>query len=211
MGLFEYFPALAAVLCQMRCGSCCLSAGTLSVILVLRYVCSSGTLGISRAKRVAVERKLHENTVLFCPLQETHLASAERAALKIGGSQHMWQARAPHVGGAPILIRDGVGVEVGVLGKKVAQRATVTLRLSVSVNLTIASAYFPRNSDISSESLDTLLGASAPLVAGADANSHHVLWDPFRPSGGKGECIVDWCVCRRKRFDSHVGSSKHLC
>ncbi|KAH8605234.1 hypothetical protein ERJ75_001636000 [Trypanosoma vivax] len=42
--------------------------------------------------------------------------------------------------------------------------------------------------------MNTLPGASAPLVAVARANSHHVLWDPFRPSDDKGERIVDWCV-----------------
>ncbi|KAH8618281.1 hypothetical protein ERJ75_000287900 [Trypanosoma vivax] len=41
--------------------------------------------GLSQAKRVALERTLHEDMVLFCLLQETHLASAECAALKIGG------------------------------------------------------------------------------------------------------------------------------
>ncbi|KAG8343696.1 hypothetical protein TRVL_05469 [Trypanosoma vivax] len=45
--------------------------------------------GLSRAKRVAVERKLREDMVLFCLLQETRLASAECAALKIGGYQHV--------------------------------------------------------------------------------------------------------------------------
>ncbi|KAH8615395.1 hypothetical protein ERJ75_000589200 [Trypanosoma vivax] len=83
----------------MRGGSCCLSAGTLSAILVLRYVEPSGTLGSLQAKRVALERKLHEDMVLFCLLQETHLASAECAALKIGGYQHVGQARTPHGGG----------------------------------------------------------------------------------------------------------------
>ncbi|KAH8617231.1 hypothetical protein ERJ75_000394300 [Trypanosoma vivax] len=38
--------------------------------------------GLSQAKRVALERKLREDMVLFCLLQETRLASAERAALK---------------------------------------------------------------------------------------------------------------------------------
>ncbi|KAH8611157.1 hypothetical protein ERJ75_000939400 [Trypanosoma vivax] len=42
--------------------------------------------GLSQAKRVALERKLREDMVLFCPLQEARLASAECAALKIGGS-----------------------------------------------------------------------------------------------------------------------------
>ncbi|KAH8615161.1 hypothetical protein ERJ75_000612800 [Trypanosoma vivax] len=70
--------------------------------------------GLSQAKRVALERKLHEDMVLFCLLQETHLASAECAALKIGGYQHVGQARTPHGGGVSILVRDNVGVEVGV-------------------------------------------------------------------------------------------------
>ncbi|KAG8340677.1 hypothetical protein TRVL_08493 [Trypanosoma vivax] len=131
---------------------------------------------------------------LFCLLQEARLASAECAALKIGGCQHVGQARMPHGGGASILVRDGVGVEVGVLEKKVPERATVTLRFSAGASLMIASAYFPTKADVSSESLDTLLGASGPLVVGAGAKSHHVLWDPLRPSDGKGECIDDWCV-----------------
>ncbi|CCD20357.1 retrotransposon hot spot protein (RHS, pseudogene), putative, (fragment), partial [Trypanosoma vivax Y486] len=48
--------------------------------------------------------------------------------------------------------------------------------------------------DASSESLDTLLGASGPLVVGAGVNSHHVLWDLLRPSEDRKECIIDWCV-----------------
>ncbi|CCD18905.1 retrotransposon hot spot protein (RHS) [Trypanosoma vivax Y486] len=86
------------------------------------------------------------------------------------------------------------GVEVGVLEKKVPERATVTLRFSANVSLTIASAHFPRKADVSSESLDTLLGASGPWAVGADVNSHHVLWDALRLSDDKGECTVDWCV-----------------
>ncbi|KAH8615676.1 putative Endonuclease reverse transcriptase [Trypanosoma vivax] len=150
--------------------------------------------GLSQAKRVAVERRLHADIVLFCLLQETHLASAKCAALKIGGYRHVAQARTPYGTWVSILIRDEVGVEVGVLERKEPERATVTLRFSANVSLTITSAYFPRRTDVSSESLDTLLGASASLAAGADVNSHHVLWDPLRPSDDKGECIVDWCV-----------------
>ncbi|KAH8608221.1 putative Reverse transcriptase (RNA dependent DNA polymerase) [Trypanosoma vivax] len=75
----------------MRGGSCCFSAGTLSAILVLRYAEPTGTLeDLSRAKRVALERKLHEDMVLFRLLQEARLASAECAALKIGGYRHAW-------------------------------------------------------------------------------------------------------------------------
>ncbi|KAH8616855.1 hypothetical protein ERJ75_000436800 [Trypanosoma vivax] len=96
--------------------------------------------------------------------------------------------------GASILVRERVGVEVGVLEKNVPERAAVTLRFSANVSLTIASAHFPRKADVYSESLDTLLGASGPWVLGADASSHHVLWDPLRPSDEKGGCIVDWCV-----------------
>ncbi|CCD20286.1 putative Endonuclease reverse transcriptase [Trypanosoma vivax] len=150
--------------------------------------------GLSQAKRVSLKRKLHEGMVLLCLLQETQLASAECAALKIGGYQHVGQARTLHGGVASILVIDGVGVEVGVLEKKVPERETVTLRLSANVSLTIASAYFPRKEDVSSESLDTLLGASGPLVVEADANSHRMLWDAFRPSDVSRECIADWCV-----------------
>ncbi|CCD18742.1 hypothetical protein ERJ75_001034500 [Trypanosoma vivax] len=132
--------------------------------------------------------------VLFCLLQETHLASAECAALKIGGYQHVGKARAPHGGVASILVIEGVGVEVGILDKGVLERATVTPRLSGNVSLTISSAYFHRKADVSSESLDTLLGASGPLVVRADVNSPHVLCDPLLPRDNKGECIVDWCV-----------------
>ncbi|CCD19404.1 putative Endonuclease reverse transcriptase [Trypanosoma vivax] len=78
--------------------------------------------------------------------------------------------------------------------KEVPERATVTLRFSANVNLTIASPYFPRKADVHTLSLDTLLGASGPLVVGADVNSHHALWDRLRPSDDKGECILDWCV-----------------
>ncbi|KAH8616238.1 hypothetical protein ERJ75_000499200 [Trypanosoma vivax] len=150
--------------------------------------------GLSQAKRVGLERKLHEDMVLFCLLQETRLASAECAALKIGGYRHVGQARTPHGSGAPILVREGVGVEVGVLEMKVPERATVTLRFSANVSLTIASAYFPRKADVSSESLNTLPGASGPLVVGAYVNSNKVFWNPLNPGNGKGKCIVDWCV-----------------
>ncbi|CCD20566.1 hypothetical protein, conserved, partial [Trypanosoma vivax Y486] len=150
--------------------------------------------GLSQSKRVALERKLHEDMVLFCLLQETHLASAECAALKIGEYQHVGQARTPHGGGVSILVRDGVGVEEGVLEKKVPERKTVTLRFSANANLTSTSAYFRKKADISSVSLDALLGTSGSLVVGAGVNSIHVLWDPLRPSDDKGECIVDWCV-----------------
>ncbi|KAH8615954.1 hypothetical protein ERJ75_000530200 [Trypanosoma vivax] len=132
--------------------------------------------------------------VLFCLFQETHLASAECAGLKTGRYQHVGQARTPHGGGASILVREGVGVEVGVLDRKVPERAAVTLRFSANASLTIASAYFPRRADVSSESLDTLLGASGPLVVGACLNSHHVLCDALGPSGDKGECMAHWCV-----------------
>ncbi|KAH8611123.1 putative Endonuclease reverse transcriptase [Trypanosoma vivax] len=178
----------------MRGGVCRLSALALSATLVLRCAGPRGPLGASRAKRVGLERKLREDMVLFCLLQETRLASAECAALKIGGYRHAGQARTPHGGGVSILVRDGVGVEASALDKKAPERAAVALRFSANVSLTITSAYFRRKADASSESLDTLLGASGPLVAGADVNSHHVLWDPLRPSEDKGECILDWCV-----------------
>ncbi|KAG8339495.1 putative Endonuclease reverse transcriptase [Trypanosoma vivax] len=132
--------------------------------------------------------------VLFCLLQETHLASAGRAAFKIGGYQHVGQARTPHGEREPILVREGVGVDVGVLEKKVPERATVTVRFSTNASLTITSAHIARKADVCSESLDTLLGASGSLVVGADVNAHRVLWDPLRPSDDKGACIVDWCV-----------------
>ncbi|KAH8612797.1 hypothetical protein ERJ75_000855900 [Trypanosoma vivax] len=150
--------------------------------------------GLPWAKRVALKRKLHEAAVLFCLLQGTRLASAECAGLKIGGCQHMWQAGTPHGGGVSILVRERVGVEVGVLEKKILETATVTLRFSANVCLKIASGHFPRKADTFSESLDTLLGASGPLAVGAGARSHHVLWDPFRPSDDRGECIVDSCA-----------------
>ncbi|KAH8607736.1 hypothetical protein ERJ75_001382000 [Trypanosoma vivax] len=70
----------------------------------------------------------------------------------------------------------------------------MTLRRLGDVSLTIASAHFRKKADVSSESPDTLLGASGALVAGADANSRHVFCDALRPSGDKGECIVDWCA-----------------
>ncbi|KAH8616292.1 hypothetical protein ERJ75_000494500 [Trypanosoma vivax] len=150
--------------------------------------------GPSQSKRVALERKLHEDMVLFCLLQETHLASAECAALKVGGHRHVAQAKTPHGGGVSILVRDGVGAEAGDLEKREPKRATVTLRFSHGVSLTITSAYLLRERDVSSESLDTLLGATGPLAVGPDEDSHHVLWDPSRPSDDKGERIVDWCV-----------------
>ncbi|KAH8609550.1 hypothetical protein ERJ75_001201500 [Trypanosoma vivax] len=96
--------------------------------------------GLSQAKRVALERKLHEDIVLFCLLREKRLASAACAALETVGYQHVGQARTHHVGGVSILVREGVGVEVGILDKKVPERATVTLRFSANVSLTITSA-----------------------------------------------------------------------
>ncbi|KAH8613399.1 putative Endonuclease reverse transcriptase [Trypanosoma vivax] len=149
---------------------------------------------LSQAQRVALERKLHEDMVWFPLLQGTHLASAGCAVLKIGGSRHVGQARTLHGGGVSILVGDRVGLEVGVLEKKVPERATVTPRFSANVSLTIASAHCHRKTEVCSESLDTLLGARGPLVVGAGVNSRHVLWDPLRPSDDKGECIVDWCV-----------------
>ncbi|KAH8616064.1 hypothetical protein ERJ75_000520200 [Trypanosoma vivax] len=132
--------------------------------------------------------------VLFCLLQETGLASAGRGELKIGGWQHVEQARTPHGRGVSILVRNGVGVEVGVLDKNVPERATVTLRFSANESLTITSGHLPGRTDVSSESLDTLLRESGPLVVGEGVGSHHVLWDPLRASDDKGECIVDWYV-----------------
>ncbi|KAG8340039.1 hypothetical protein TRVL_09135 [Trypanosoma vivax] len=129
----------------------------------------------------------------YCLLQETGLVSAERAALEIGGYQHVGQARTPRGRGVSILVIEGVGVEVGVLEKKVPERAIVTLRFSANESLTVASGCFPRKADVSSESLDTLLGASGPLVV-EGVSSHRVLWDPLGPSDDKGGCIVDWCV-----------------
>ncbi|CCD18962.1 hypothetical protein ERJ75_001574300 [Trypanosoma vivax] len=149
---------------------------------------------LSRAKRVALENKLHEDMVPFFLLQEARLASAECTALKIGGYQHVGQARAPQRRGVSILVRDGVGVEVVAFEKNVPEREIVTLRFSGGASLTIASAHFRREADVSSESLNTLLGAGGPLAVGEGVNSHRVLWYPLRPSDEKGECIVDRCV-----------------
>ncbi|KAH8606759.1 hypothetical protein ERJ75_001480400 [Trypanosoma vivax] len=184
----------AGVLGWMRGGSRCLSRGRLAQSRPSDARGQVKLWGLTRAKRVAVERKVHEDMLLLCLLRGARLASAERAALSIGGCQHARRARTPYRGGAPILARDGAGVEAGVLDRKVPGRATVTLRPSAGMCLTIASAHFPRKAGVSSASMNTLPGASAPLVAGARANSHHVLWDPFRPSDDKGERIVDWCV-----------------
>ncbi|KAG8344184.1 hypothetical protein TRVL_04979 [Trypanosoma vivax] len=71
--------------------------------------------GLSKAKKVALERKLHLDTVLFCILQRVRPKSTVCAALKIGGCQHVAKARAPHGGVVSILVIDGVGVEVGIL------------------------------------------------------------------------------------------------
>ncbi|KAH8606509.1 hypothetical protein ERJ75_001506600 [Trypanosoma vivax] len=87
-----------------------------------------------------------------------------------------------------------MGHESGILQKKVPERAAAALRCPDNANVTNVSACFHRKADFSSESLNTLPGASGPLAVGAGANSHHVLWDPFRLGDNKGECIVDWCV-----------------
>ncbi|KAH8609688.1 hypothetical protein ERJ75_001177200 [Trypanosoma vivax] len=50
------------------------------------------SVALSRAKRLALERKLHEDMVLSCLLQEPRLSSAECAALKIGGCRHVAQS-----------------------------------------------------------------------------------------------------------------------
>ncbi|CCD14023.1 unnamed protein product [Trypanosoma congolense IL3000] len=151
-----------------------------------------GNIGaLSQVKRVALERKLHEDIVLFWLLEETHLASAECAALKISGYQHVGQAKTPHGGVVSILVREGRGVEVGILGKEVPERSTVTLGLSTNVNLMITSAYFPRKACASSTSLKQSATASGPPAVRADVNSNHTLWDPLRPSDAKGECMVE--------------------
>ncbi|KAH8603222.1 hypothetical protein ERJ75_001692300 [Trypanosoma vivax] len=87
-----------------------------------------------------------------------------------------------------------MGHESGILQKKVPERATVALRCPDNANVTNVSACFHRRADFSSESLNTLPGASGPLAVGAGVSSHHALWDPLRLGDGKGECIVDWCV-----------------
>ncbi|KAG8340152.1 hypothetical protein TRVL_09021 [Trypanosoma vivax] len=125
---FERFPARAGLLRWMRGGSCCLSPWGVERNPGPRMSgarCNSGDL--SQAKRVGLEGKLHEATVLFCLLQETRLASAECGALEIAGWRHIGHARTPHGSGAPILVRDGVGVEVGVLEKEVPERQTSPL------------------------------------------------------------------------------------
>ncbi|KAH8607722.1 hypothetical protein ERJ75_001381600 [Trypanosoma vivax] len=150
--------------------------------------------GLSHPKRVAPGRELHEDMVPFCLLQEAKMALAECAALKKGECQHVSKTRTPQGGGASIFVREGVGVAVGVLEKKVPERAAVTLRFSANVSLTIASAHFRKKADVSSESPDTLLGASGALVVGADTNSRHALCDALRAIDGKGERIVDRCA-----------------
>nr|CCC90772.1 unnamed protein product [Trypanosoma congolense IL3000] len=145
----------------------------------------------SPAKRIALDRKLHEDMVLFCLLQETHPALAECAFLKISGYHHVGLAIDTHGGGLSIAVRDGVGVEVGVLEKEVPERATVALWLSAHVNQMITSASFPRKAGVSSTSLKQSAVASGPPVMGADVNSHHTLWDPLRPSDAKGEYMVE--------------------
>ncbi|KAH8609681.1 hypothetical protein ERJ75_001174900 [Trypanosoma vivax] len=133
------------------------------------------SVALSRAKRLGLERKLHEEMFLSCLLQEPRLSSAECAALKIGGCQHVAQAWTPHGVGASISVREGKGVELVVLERRVPERATGSLRFSGKVSLTSTSAYFPRRTDVCGESLDTLLGLSGPLVEGAGKISHHAL------------------------------------
>ncbi|KAH8606216.1 hypothetical protein ERJ75_001534000 [Trypanosoma vivax] len=154
--------------------------------------CGSG--GLSQTKRLVLERKLLEDMVFFRLLQGTRAASVGRHAIKIGGYQRVEQARTPRGGGASISVLDGVGVEVGVLEKKVPERATLTLRFSANASLTIKTANFQKKDRRFQRVAGHLVGARGSLVEGADANSHHVARDPLRPSGGKGECIVDWCV-----------------
>ncbi|KAG8342244.1 hypothetical protein TRVL_06932 [Trypanosoma vivax] len=49
----------------------------------------SNSGGLSQARRVALERELHDDMVLLRLLQETCLASVEHDALKIGDCQHV--------------------------------------------------------------------------------------------------------------------------
>ncbi|KAH8617451.1 hypothetical protein ERJ75_000376300 [Trypanosoma vivax] len=104
---------------------------------------------LSAARRVAMEKALHEAMVLFCLLQEARLVLAECSALK--------RCRGERADWGTILAREETGGGVGVLEKKIPERATVTLRLSAKVSLTIASAYFPRKAEVSSDSLGSFL------------------------------------------------------
>ncbi|KAG8346455.1 hypothetical protein TRVL_02721 [Trypanosoma vivax] len=97
-------------------------------------------------------------------------------------------------GGRTILVRDGVGVEVGVLDKKVPEKTTSTLRFSAGVTLTITSTRLQRQGNVCGEVLGSLQEKRAPLVAKANAHSYHSLCDPMRSSGDKGKYIVDCCV-----------------
>ncbi|KAG8338828.1 hypothetical protein TRVL_10345 [Trypanosoma vivax] len=82
--------------------------------------------------------------VLSGLLEGTRVSSVGRHAIKIGGYQRVGQARTPHGGGVSISVIDGVGVEVGVLERKVPERATLTLRLSANASLTIKTADFQK-------------------------------------------------------------------
>ncbi|KAG8343368.1 hypothetical protein TRVL_05797 [Trypanosoma vivax] len=88
--------------------------------------------------------------------------------------------------GASILVRGGVGVEVGVLEKKVPERATVAMMFSADASLKITSAHFPVKANLTAELLGTLLGASGPLVVAPGVNSHHDLWEPPLPGYAEG-------------------------
>ncbi|KAG8338942.1 hypothetical protein TRVL_10231 [Trypanosoma vivax] len=106
--------------------------------------------------------------------QEPSPGSTQRAALSMGGKQHVGQAGTPCGCGISILVRDRVGVEVGVLERKGPQRVVVTMRFLNHAGHTITSAYIPRKADVFGASTNSLLGVSAPLAERTSASTNHV-------------------------------------
>ncbi|KAH8616276.1 hypothetical protein ERJ75_000497700 [Trypanosoma vivax] len=150
--------------------------------------------GLSQAKRVALERKLHADLVLFCLLQKELLASAKCAAIKIGGHQHVAQARTPHGGGVSILVRDGSGCRGGRSRKEGSEKSDSDTEVLSQCESHDHIGVFPQKDRRFQRVAGHLTGSKRAMAVRADVNSHHVLWDPSRPSDDKGDSIVDWCV-----------------
>ncbi|KAG8344568.1 hypothetical protein ERJ75_000432000 [Trypanosoma vivax] len=95
--------------------------------------------------------------------------------------------------GVSILVMDGVGVEVGVLEKKVPERATVTQALGQCESNDRIGA-FPQKGRRFQRVAGHLAGNKRVIGSrsGRELTPHAV--GPLRQSDDKGECIVDWCV-----------------
>ncbi|CCD17535.1 unnamed protein product [Trypanosoma congolense IL3000] len=146
---------------------------------------------LSQVKLIALEGWLHEDHLLFSLLQETPPALEERSAFKISAYQDVELAINPHGGGVSIAVRDGVGVEVGILEKEVPERATVTLRLSADVNQMIISAYFPQKDRCFQHIVETVGGCKRTSDYKSRGPLTSYVVGPLSPSDDEEECMVE--------------------